>query len=140
MFDVSWEDPTSETVAQRRERKERDDRASAKDSRSSSLNSANSNDSSRPQLSRLLTAFTKGGNQKKTLAANRPVSLSRNRNFTEVEVNHSTDTTRTDLDSQRTITNTGEARSRELHHRGRDGVTNTSQSTEMSNGTFRLTL
>lgn len=136
MFDVSWEDPTSETVAQRRERKERDERASAKDSRSSSVNSANSNDSSRLQLSRLLTAFAKGGSQKKTLTANRSLSLSKNQNFTEIEENLSTDTTRTDLDPQRTITNAGEARLHDLHHEVCDSVANTPQSTQMSNGMF----
>jgi ribosome assembly protein YihI (activator of Der GTPase) len=136
MFDVSWEDPTSETVAQRRERKERDERTGSKDSRGSSVKSADSNESLKPQLSRLLTVFTKGGSQKKHSPPKGSISLSKNSNLAPAEENHSINTTSTDLDSQRTITNTGEGRLHDLHHEGRDSVTNTRQSTQVSNGMF----
>lgn len=70
MFDVSWGDPASETVAQHRERKEREEHQSVRKAKRQSFRSTSSSSTSTRNPGTARSAFfSLFGGSKKTLAA-----------------------------------------------------------------------
>src|SRR5271170_6180144 len=138
MFNVSWEDPASETVAQHRERKERDERNSVQSSAGSSLRSAESSDSSRTRSTQLPAKSTKTRTSKNTITPKRGISLLKNAKLPLTGKRLSFDTTGTSPDSQQTIRGVNRDLPDEFSHHLRDSVAETLQSAPLSNGTTLL--
>jgi len=135
MFDVSWDDPNSETVAQHRQRKEREGRGSTHDSQDTSLKSVGSSDSLRPRKTQASPTIDKATNQRKPSIARGAISLLKNTNFISVERKASTPDRNTNVESQATVTNTSRVRSHDNQYQLRDSVADTVQSASQSKGT-----
>jgi hypothetical protein len=135
MFNVSWEDPASETVAQHRERKERDERNSVQSSTGSSLRSVDSSDSSTTQSTQLPAKATQSSTSKKTTTPKRGISLLKDAKIPLTGKKYSLDIIATSSDSQKTIKGVNRDSPKELSDRLRDSVADTLQSAPLSNGT-----
>jgi len=138
MFNVSWSDPASETVAQRRERKERDERDSIQSSAGSSLRSVESNGPSKPQNTHLPARSTKSSTSKQTSTPKRGKSLSKDGKLPYTRNNPSLDASGTSPDSQQTIKALNRNYPDEFSDRRRDSVADTFQSAPTSNGMSHL--
>jgi hypothetical protein len=135
MFNVSWEDPESETVAQRRERKERVERNSVQSSAASSLRSVESSDSSRTRSTHLAAKSTKASASKNATTPKRGISLLKNAKLPPTRKKLSLDGTGTSPDSQQTIKGVNREFPDEFGKHFRDSVAETLQSAPLSNGT-----
>jgi len=140
MFNVSWSDPASETVAQRRERKERDERNSVQSSEASSLRSVESNDSSKTRGAHLPAKSAKASTSKQTTTPKRGKSLLKNSKVPLDRNSLSLDTTGTSPDSQQTIKAVNRNYPDEFSDHLRDSVADTLQSASLSNGMAPLNL
>jgi hypothetical protein len=134
MFNVSWEDPASETVAQHRERKERDERNSVQSSAAPSLRSVESSDSSKTRSTQLPAKSTKASTLKNITTPKRGLSLLKNAKLPLAEKKLSLDTTGTSSDSQQTVKGVNRDFPDEFTNRFRDSVADTLQSAPLSNG------
>lgn len=129
MFDVSWEDPASETVAQHRERKQRDGKTSAQGSTSSSMKSAESSDSSGTQNTSIPIKSVQVSNHQKNTTPKRGISLLKNAKLPLTRKKPSFATAGISPDSQQTITGVQRSVS------GDNGdVSDSIQSAPLSNG------
>jgi hypothetical protein len=154
MFDVSWEDDTKESVGERRNRK---DREAGRDSHSiagSSSRSAKSNEPAKPQLSRLLTSFTKTKDKMKDKTRDKTKDKTKGAKdgskkkltpqktsltqLENIQIKEKRATSKSDTDSFRTVTQTGSSPSRYQQYGAQDSVTNSPQS-QRSNGKFYIT-
>lgn len=133
MFDVSWEDPDSETVAQHRERKERDERSSLQGSPGSSMRSVESNDSSKTQNTQIPVKSAQESSSK-TLTPKRGISLLKNARLPITRNKPSLVTAGTGFESQQTITGTRRNDSIDYGYHIRNSIADTIQSSPLSIG------
>jgi hypothetical protein len=138
MFNVSWSDPASETVAQRRERKERDERNSVQSSAGSSLRSVESHNSSKTRNPHFPAKSTKATTSKQTITPKRGKSLLKNAKSPHTRNSPPLDASGTSPDSQQTIKAVNRDYPDEFSNHLRDSVTDTLQSALLSNGTTLL--
>jgi hypothetical protein len=130
MFDVSWEDPASETVAQRRQRKKRDGRSSPH-----SRGSFNSAESVEPTPAQQPQTPNSSASKKKSLVARGSSSMLKSSNAKPTPKRLSIVTSNTDPNSPRTIID-GDARSPDYLQHMRDSIADTIPSTQLSHGMF----
>ena len=135
MFNVSWSDPASETVAQHRERKERDERNSIQSSAASSLRSVQSDDSSNIRSAFLLAKSTKVGTSKQPTTPKSGKPLLKNAKGSLAGKKPSLDTAGTSPDSQQTIKAVHRGYPDDINGHARDSVADTLHSAPLSTGT-----